>query len=931
MPTRCARDALRGAASTEFHRNFSVNRLARAHRDLLLLAFYFLLALPLTYPLALNLTTHQPGHGVDDPALTWALWWVRYAIFDLGVNPLVSDYVFFPVGMNLAAYTPTFLNAILSIPLQFAFSPIVAQNLLVYFSLAVSGYGACLFTREIFGRLSLPRDARAEIAAALAGAFFAFGAWHVNYVWGGNFFLLSNQWLPFYALYLLRLDKRSLHNGARAGLFFVLTAWTELTFALLLAIFTAIYIGFRIAEGRWQTPDDRQQINSRTFRILNPSLRSGQVLEFRTPALPCTARKGRCAGGARVSNFFALILVSFIGIAPLALNLIGDTLRYGYYLAAGVGRVQIFSAEPISFFIPSARHPLLGAWAGALTDANTHYAFIGYAAIILAAIGILAFRASALARCFAALAACFAILMLGSTLILGGQSTNIPLPFAILRAIPFVNANRYPVRFNVLLMLSLTPLIALGAARLLRARRGALALGALITLLAFEQLVIPIPLSDLRVPAIYQTLRDEPGDFAILELPLGWRGSIAMMGKQDDRAQFYQTVHHKRLLGGITSRYPRFKTQYFLEAPVINSLIALEEGRAVDDARRAQDREIAPEVLRFFDIRYVVVSRRLTEPLLLEYARDVFPMTEIYRDDERIVYRVAPQTPKEQIEQSAETARLYFDDRWGRAQIGADGAGYRWSTASDAALWLPLTRAEYTLTFALRAPRAAQKIAVSANGARVAELNVTDVWRDYSVRVSAREGLNEIVFTTETTPVAAVRLDDYAIGDTGVTAPVDISVTAAGFDAGRFGEIFVAGRNVIPNQRGYHLVAVNPQSGAVDRVASFDTFADAAESARLAQFIAELPRGEIIAGAGVDEVSRNLQGGAVDALHAIGITEDLRFQFRAGHAFIGVKGAEAGQALEIVDGRLPANVWVGKNVAAERVGLAVGRIVVSDR
>jgi hypothetical protein len=223
---------------------------------------------------------------------------------------------------------------------------------------------------------------------------------------------------------------------------------------------------------------------------------------------------------------------------------------------------------------------------------------------------------------------------------------------------------------------------------------------------------------------------------------------------------------------------------------------------------------------------------------------------------------------------------------------------------------------------------------VSANGARVAELNVTDEWRDYSVRIPARAGLNEIVFTTEATPVDAVRLDDYAIGDTGVTSPVDISVTAAGFDAGRFGEIFVAGRSVIPNQRGYHLVTINPQSGAVDRVASFDTFADAAESARLAQFIAELPRGEIVAGAGVDDVSRHLQGNAIDALRSIGVEGDLRFRFRAGHAFIGVKGAEAGQALEIVDGRLPANVAVGKNVAAERVGVAVGRIqlsVVSDQ
>jgi hypothetical protein len=155
---------------------------------------------------------------------------------------------------------------------------------------------------------------------------------------------------------------------------------------------------------------------------------------------------------------------------------------------------------------------------------------------------------------------------------------------------------------------------------------------------------------------------------------------------------------------------------------------------------------------------------------------------------------------------------------------------------------------------------------------------------------------------------------------------VDIAATGAGFDAGRFGEIFVAGRSVIESRRGYHLVAVNPQSGAVDHVMVFDTFANAGESTRLAQFIAGLPQGEIVAGVAIDDVSQNLQPSAIDALRSIGVEGDLRFQFRAGHAFIGVKGTQPGQALEQVDGRFPANVAVGKNVASDRVAFALGEI-----
>ncbi len=865
-------------------------------RDARLLLFYFILAILFTYPLVLHLDTHQPGHGGDDPAQTWSIWWVRYALFAIGANPLTTDYLFYPIGINLVAYTPVFLNGILSIPLQFAVGVVPAQNLLVYFALVAGGYGTYLFTRAVLVHLRQGSASQIDRAAALAGAFYALGAWHLNYAVAGHFMLLNNHWIPFYALYLIRWRKHGWKNGARAGFFLVLNAWTELTFVVFLAILTTLYFGFRISDfGR---------------RITNYE------------HLPL-----RAVQGLRITNFISLTLVSAIGISPLALNIGQDLQRYGYYLAQGVGRVQVFSAEPISFFVPSSAHPTWGAWASALTNANTSYAFIGYATLLLALVGLFTHRA---ARVWGALALCFALLMLGATLIIGEQSTGIPLPFAILRGIPFVNANRYPVRFNVMLALALAPLIALGAARLLRARPAALV--ALAALLAFEQLVLPLPLTDMRVPAIFQTLRDEPGDFAILELPLGWRGSISMLGKLDDRAQFFQTVHHKRLLGGITSRTPRFKMQYFVEAPVVAALIALAEGREVDVVRRARDRELAPAVLRFFNVRYVDVNRALTDAAVLEYARDVFPMTEIYRDEARILYRIAPPEPENRVEPSAEIARLNFDDRWGRPQFDAAG-GYRWATQSDAALWLTLARAEAVITFRLLAPRAAQKISVRVNGQDLAELVVTNAWRDYLVRVpagSARAGLNEFVFSTETAPIGATRQADYTIGATGVVAPVDISAVGAGFEAGRFGEIFIAGKNVIENKRGYHLAAINPQSGAVERVAVFDTFDDAAESARLAQFVAELPRGAIVAGIAVDDVSRNLQARAVDALRALGVEGDLRFQFRAGHAFIGVKGAQAGQALEHVDGRLPANVWAGKNVASGRVAFALGRIEIAQ-
>lgn len=910
--------------------------------NLIVLTLYFALALALTYPLALHLGTHIPGHDTDGPAQTWSLWWVPFALFNRNVLPFTTDYLFYPLGMNLVAYTPTFLNGILSIPLQFIFGTIAAQNVMVWLSLVAGAYGAFLLAREVLARAEsretpsvLVSQSETKtlgvLAAVLAGAVYGFGAWHLNYVVAGHFMLISNEWIPFYTLFLIRSDK-SLKNAALAGLFLVLTVWTELTFVPFLALLTAFYVVYRVVVALPLTPNP------------SPIGRGGQ--DASSDSFP----SGKKEYVHLLLGLGVIGALGLVGIAPLAWNLIADFQRYGYYLTSGVGRIQIFSAELISFFLPSAQHPFLGAWAESITTANTSYAFIGWAVLILAALGVFVARRWSFARFWAVAALLFALLMLGTTLIVANQNTNIPMPFALLRAIPFVNANRYPVRFNVMLMLSLVPLIALGSAYMLRraqARRattqervttqgrpygvgGRVALVGLVVLLIAEQLVIPIPLTDVSVPPIFQQIKTEPGDFTVLELPLGWRGSVAMQGKTDDVAQFYQTVDQKRRLGGITSRVPAFKLQYYLETPVIQSLIALEEGRGVDDAQRARDLDAAAEMAHFFDIRYLSVNRAETDPAVLQYARDMWSLKEIASDETRTVYRVGlPPVTRGEIDAGSEIANMYFDDRWGRAQEDNAGIGARWSSSANAHLWLPLADHDYTLTFKLRGARDAPRVGLRVNDQTVTEWTISDRWGEYAAPVPRsilRDGLDDIVLVADTVALENAAPDDRIVGATGVTAPVDISATGAGFEAGKFGEIYVAGRSVVPNTRGYQLAAINAQTGQVERVGSFDTFADTDASARLANFVAQLPPGEIVAGVAIDDASHALTDAAVNALGTLGVSEDVRGQFRAGHAFIGVKGALPGQAVQDVNTRLPANVVVGKNVRAPQVSLAVAGI-----
>lgn len=857
------------------------------HKIFALFAFYLFLAVVLTYPLALQLGTHIPGHDTDGPAQTWSLWWTRYALLDLGRAPFTTDYLFYPLGLNLVAYTPVFLNGILSIPLQLIFGVIVAQNLLVYGALALGAFGAFLFTREILARLNLAQARYADGAAMLAGALYGFGAWHLNYVVAGHFMLISNQWLPYYALYLLRLDK-GWRNAFMLALFLIFTAWTELTYLPFLALLTIFYLAY--------------------------------LLIVKRRALKQT-----------ISSLLVASAIALVGISPLIFSLAADFQRYGYYLTEGVGRIFIFSAEPISFFLPSTQHPLLGAWSASITTANTSYAFIGWAVLSFAILGVYANRKIAFVWFWISAAFLFALLMFGTTLYLGGADTNVPMPFALLRLIPFVNANRYPARFNVMLMLALAPLVALGALWLLNARAawGKFVFAALTALLVFEQLVAPIPTTEIRVPSMFEIARALPGDFTILEIPLGWRGSIVMQGKTDDVAQFYQTFDHKRRLGGITSRFPAFKLRYFAEMPLIGSLIALEEGRAVDAEQIARDRVLAPEIARFFDIRFVSLNRAETSDATLAYLRATLPLTEIARDETRTLYRVAPPPPLEQarFDPAADDARMLFDDGWGRAQEDNAGFGLRWATETNTRLMLPLENKNYEMTFRLRGARPSQKIQLRVNETLVTEWTITDAWGEYTARIPAsatRDGLDELIFASETVALNDAAPDDRTLGGTGIVSPVDLAAVGAGFDAGKFGEIFVAGQNQILSTRGYHLVAVNPQTGKVDAVGSFDTFADRAASRRLVEFIRALPSGEIVVGVAIDDASKELTTDAFAALQSLGVAGDARAQFRAGHAFIGLKGLAPGQAIEDLNARAPANVTVGKNITKPRVSFALG-------
>jgi hypothetical protein len=899
----------------------------RKHRaDILVLAAYIVLAIVLTYPLVLNLSTHVAGDGGDDPALAWNLWWVPHAIINLGRNPIYTNYMFYPIGLNLAFYTLTYLNAFLSIPLQFAFNLVVAANVNLWFSFAVGGFGAYLLAKFVIQNLALSategskfeiQNSTVTLAAFIAGVVYAFSSNKLLYASLGQFNIASSHWIPFYVLFLLKLTRgwntqhairNTMYYGFLLGLFLLFQALSEFIFASFLIIFTAIYLVYWLLTAR----------SSRfTFHVLLPA-------------------------------FLVAILTFTLPMSPILAAMIQDMLTEGDFIQRGLGFADVFSSDVLGFFVPSHLHPVFGNLESQFHFAYTNFAYLGFAALGLAA---LALWKKPHARIWGVFGAIFVLISLGPNLRVNGDVINAPfLPFNLLLEIPLVKGNRYPSRWSVMVTLCLAVLVGYGVAwiseklKVKSQKLELLSAFAFLLLTSFEHFSFPLPISNLQSPTVYETIARDQGDFTVLEIPLAWRNGFRMTGTLDQAmmfAQWYQTEHRRPILGGNTSRNPELKFQYFTESPIIQSLIAIETGHTLEPAVLERDRQLAPTVLNFFGVRYVVwhsprnPHNRPTLDAARAYAQYILPATKFYEvsDDtgETVAFRVneIAMLSEVTIRPGDMLARLHFAEGWG----ALSGERFVWAQRHEAKMFARLdTRGrDARLELSAVAPPSIseQPVTVVVNGQRVGRVVLTqclDCKTGVTIPASAlRAGMNEIVFQFErVAPVAGIRMgSSYMISRDGPQSPVNLVVRSAGSEVGDFAHIYVNGADVSPNERGYNIVVINAQTGAVETSAVFDTFESESESARLARYIAAIPQGKIVAVAVRDEASRSLTQEAVDALRSIGATEDLRERWRWSHALIGAKGAAPGSVWEAAFETLPAQLVVGVGAMEPNVAAAM--------
>nr|MBP8292356.1 hypothetical protein [Caldilineaceae bacterium] len=768
------------------------------------------------------------------------------------------------------------------------------------------------------------------LAALAAGVIYGFASSKLFYASLGQFNIASSQWAPFCVLYLVRMVqvpslRVRLRSAAMAALFLVFQAWAELTYASFLLIFALLLFAFSFVMSIFdaqRSPD----AGLRRFSIQT---------------------------GHNVLAFFVVGALFLVGIAPILAAMLPDMRTEGDFFSSGGGFADVFSADLFGYLVPTRLHPFLGEWVATLPFPNDkgQHIYVGYAGLLLVVIGLVAAARQPGSRrwiwFWLVTLATFWLLTLGPQVRWLGEATGIPGPFALVSQLPFFSGNRYPSRYSVMLLIAAAVCASWGVAWLLmrvRPQRAGILTAVIAVIFLGEHLSTPLPLNDFAIPPIYRQLAAAPvgaDGGVLLELPTGWRNGARVLGKSDIvimMQQWYQTTHGLRRLGGNTSRNPEYGFQYFTEAPVIGDLIALMNAdrphiAAEVEATRAEivarGEASAAQVLDFLGVDYVTVHVEHAPAALLDYVDTVLPVEQVDEwqgtdwSGAPATIRLYQFTPAP----APSPSLLSLADDGGNLYLGAG-----WSPVADTEGWRLAQRARPALLLNLPASGATVRltvepalVAAKVNGVAV-ELHQDGA----ATLVDIPAGIGgepvdavELEFAGAGVPVTT--LGETAgtglpIAATGQTLPAGsaLLVRSAGEEVGDFAHIYLNGRDVAANGRGYNLAALDP-AGALLASAVFDTFADASAAQAMAAWLAGWPAGTIIAGAVADEASTLLDQAAVDALRSIGVTTDLRGRFRWSHAFVGAVGAAPAAALEQANLLAPATVFVGAPASSDRV------------
>ena len=725
----------------------------------LALACYTLTALAAMGALVANLGTAVPGgHDTDYYQTHWSLWWVRYAL-SRGWDPMFTDWVLYPLRHNLSIHmlTPSLLPAYAL--LEPVFGRVAAVNLINIAIVILGAYAMFAFLRQ---HLRLRRQPTwADDALALVGGFvFGFLPYQINHAANSHLNLTPIFWVPL-ALWLW--DRAARVSAGRRRWAWAATmgvalwgAWlTDLQYLMWLPLVTGFYALYQFvrAEG-WRA---RAELAAPGAAALAVMLALGAMAPL--PAMLQVDSSQFVPADLRTPRAASLRLGALL-LSP------GDNdggfgrwlvlLTVGGVLVAGAGRA-----------LPLLRQGESGArdrerWLWLLTAVAPF------------------------------------VLALGPDIEIGAQV--IPMPYRLLHDL-MGGQYRNPVRFAVPGVFALIVFCALAwrplAARLQRpAARVGLVAAALAAFALDLNVMQPFPVRFPPDYAIYHEIGQEPGDYVILEVPVGVHSGWTGMG-EGHYLMYYAPDHQKRLVNGTLSRIPWQYHYVFFESPLLSWLA----GAAPFDTQAAP-RELA-EAVEAWPVGYVIVH-----PDLMPRERTVEDLGALnthesicfYKAQEGLlIYRARwhpggcpPRTPPQDaggayaIDFGAPGDEPFIGEYWYWPE-DVGGVSARWAGGNDASrlrVELPPGQ-DYAMALTATGYGDGRTVQVTVNSAALGGCDLPEGWTDCAVVIPADvvgDG-DLLIVLSHGAPVSAA-----ARGESADTRPLTAAYDRIAFSPQRDGE-----------------------------------------------------------------------------------------------------------------------------------------------
>ncbi|SYZ71997.1 membrane hypothetical protein [Candidatus Zixiibacteriota bacterium] len=503
-------------------------------------AIYSILTIIYFFPFLKGFSDHLIGPAEDNMMTYWNLWWGHRVFFEGGGSLTFCSLICYPQGVSLYYQAYSFYNLFLSLPLTSLFGLAASYNLLIMHSFPLAGLGAFLLIRYL---------TRNSWLALFGGFMYAFAPYHIARALH-HVNINSLQFVPFFILFFIRAVKeKGAGNVIWAALFFLLNAlcdWNFMIFAGYFVLFSYIYLAIR-----------RKRI------VLRDLLIKGSLI----------------------------VLPPLAVLSPWLVHMIVPGLHTDGITAIGHDN---FVTDPLGVFFPSQYHLLaqLGFVKSAIRYVDRYSnpweaaLYLGIPALVVT-IASFRYHFSRIAKYFVGFLAMF-IMGAGCHLHILGTRLAIDLPYEIIVHIPFLSNVRAPSRFFIYAIVFWIIIVAVGLNHLYEKwkgrKYGRYLFAGLMVLLAVDFYSYDSAQTEVKVPACYDLIKNEPGRWGVLDLPSGYAPTAQYM--------MNQTFHH---------------------LPIVQGYVSRKLGPSLIDSLEMNDLAVQKKQLMADRVKYIVIHREYPE------------------------------------------------------------------------------------------------------------------------------------------------------------------------------------------------------------------------------------------------------------------------------------------------------------------------------